>query len=252
MLFNLFMSSFVIETNTTCYADDGYCIASADNKTEALSLLQQKVTRAEQWMSGSGLAVNIAKTELAVFHRYDSGSSIIMLRDLEIRSKPVINILGILFDTRLTWDSHVDHCITRARKSQHVLRTVRSFFTEKEMANIITSIYYSKLYYGSQVWLLPDLKDRHFKRLYSESGRALKLVDNSLSYRQLHKQFCRATPRIYSLYLTSTLLHRYLSDEMCAEQKLDINMIVTNETRNRFLTFVRNNNFKCGLNCFRN
>ena len=84
------------------------------------------------------------------------------------------------------------------------------------MANIITSIYYSKLYYGAQVWLLPDLKDRHFKRLYSESRRALKLIDNSLalSYRQLHKQICSATPRIYLLYLTSTLLHSYLSDEM--------------------------------------
>ena len=252
VLFNLFMSPFVTETNTTCYADDGYCVASAENKTAALSLLQQKVTRAEQWMSGSGLAVNITKTELAVFHRYDSGSSIIKLRNMEIKSKPVINVLGVLFDTRLTWDSHVDYCITGARKSLHVLRTIRLFFTEKEMANIITSIYYSKLYYGAQVWLLPDLKERHYKRLYSESGRALKLIDRSLSHRQLHKQFCRATPRIYSLYLTSTLLHSYLSDEMFAEQKSDINTIVTNETRNRFLTFVRNNKFKCGLNCFRN
>ena len=109
------------------------------------------------------------------------------------------------------------------------------------MANIITSIYYSKLYYGAQVWLLPDLKDRHYKRLYSESGRNLKLIDNSLSHRQLHEQFCRATPWIYSLYLTSMLLHSYLSNEMYDEQKSDINTIVTNEKRNRFLTFVRNN-----------
>ena len=122
---------------------------------------------------------------------------------------------------------------------------------QREMVNIITSIYYSKLYYGAQVWLLPDLNYRHLKRLYSESGRALKLIDNSLSYRQLHKQYCRATPHIYSLYLTSVLLHSYLND-MYDEQKFSINKTVTNEARNRFLTFVRNNNFKCGLNCFRN
>jgi hypothetical protein len=252
VLFNLFMSPFVNQTNTTCYADDGYCVTSAETKTMALHLLQGEVTRAEQWMSGSGLAVNIKKTELAIFHRYESGTSSIQIRNQEIKSKPFINVLGIIFDTRLTWDKHVDYCITGARQSLHVLRMVRSFFTEIEMANIITSIYFSKLYYGALVWLLPDLKEKHYRRLYSESGKALKLVDDKLSYRQLHKLYCRATPRIYSLYLTSTLLHSYLSDEKHADQKSDINTIVTNETRNRFLTFVRNNNFKCGLNCFRN
>ena len=56
VLFNLFMSPFVNQTNTTCYKEDGYWVASTGNKTAALSLIQQKLTRAEIWMSGSGLA----------------------------------------------------------------------------------------------------------------------------------------------------------------------------------------------------
>ena len=120
VLFNLFMSPFVNQTNTTCYADRGYCIANAETRSEALRKLQQKVLRAEQLMSGSALAVNIIKTELAVFHQYESRASVIILGNIEIKSKPVI-----LFDTRHTWDSHMDHCILGARKSLHVLRTIR-------------------------------------------------------------------------------------------------------------------------------
>ncbi len=48
---------------------ENYQIAIHKCKTEALKDLQRRIMEAEQWMSGSGLKVNIKKTEMVVFHR---------------------------------------------------------------------------------------------------------------------------------------------------------------------------------------
>ena len=42
-------------------------------------------------------------------------------------------------------------------------------------------------------------------RLYSQSGRSLKLIDSNSTYKQLHCDYNRANPILYSQYLTSIL-----------------------------------------------
>ena len=248
VLFNFYISPLVKEKKFTAYADDNYQVAINKCKKEALKELQAKVIEAEHWMSGSGLKVNIGKTEVVVFHRYETGQCGITVSGTVIKSKPSMKILGIVFDSRLTWGEHVDHAICNSRRALHAMRTVRRFFTDTEMLRLLTANVFSKLYYGSAVWLLPNLKELFFGRLLSHSGRILKIVDHNYSYRILHKKFNRATPRIFSLYQTAVNLYT-------ASKSPSSNELVTvtlNDRRNERLTFVRNNRFKVGLNLVAN
>jgi endonuclease/exonuclease/phosphatase family metal-dependent hydrolase len=82
VLFNLFVAP-----NTepeAAYADDGYYIAVHEEKTQALKDLEEKLIRAEQWLSGSGLKVNASKTELVIFHKHDSARGSIFLNQIRI------------------------------------------------------------------------------------------------------------------------------------------------------------------------
>jgi len=119
------------------------------------------------------------------------------------------------------------------------------------MLKLVTSNVYSKLYYGSLVWLIPNLKEKLFSKLYSHSGQILKVIDNSLSYIQLHKKFVRATPKIFSLFQTAINFFNAKSNVPC-NHIAKITNVTLSDRRNTRLSFVRNNRFRVGLNSIHN
>ena len=251
VLFNFYMAPLIKEKNIQTYADDNYQVAIHKIKTEALKELQKRVMEAEQWMSGSGLKVNINKTEMVVFHRNGTGQSEIRIGDVVVKSKQSMNVLGIQFDSRLNWEEQVDNAIMKSRRSAHALKTLRKYFTDSEMIKLVTSNVYSKLYYGSLVWLLPNLKEKLFRKLNSHSGQILKIINNYLSNTELHKKFVRATPKIFSLYQTAVNLYNIKNNIPCNYAE-SLSSITLSNRRNMRLSFVRNNRYKVGLNNIHN
>jgi hypothetical protein len=96
-----------------------------------------------------------------------------------------MKVLRIVFDSRLEWSAQVEKSIVVAQQATQALGLVRKYFTHKEMSKLITALVYSRLYYAAQVWLLPNLKKRLMDRLYSQSGKSLKLIDRHSTYKQL-------------------------------------------------------------------
>jgi hypothetical protein len=248
ILFNFYIATLVILKEIITYADDNYQLGISKDKQTAL---QKKVIEAEQCMSGSGLKVNIGKTELVVFHRFESGQGEIKIRNITIKSKPTMSVLGVIFHNRLTWDSQIDKAILKSRSTLQAMKTVKKYFTQDELLKLLTSNVLSKLYYASAVWLIPNLKEKTFKKLFSHSGKILKLIDSSLSFIALHKKFKRATPKLFALYQTSVNLFNCKNKNPFPIVDHLNNITLTNR-RNQRLTFVRQNHFKVGLNCVEN
>ena len=246
VLFNLFVAP-----NTepeASYADDSYYIAVHEEKTQALKDLEEKLIRAEQWLSGSGLKVNASKTELVIFHKHDSARGSIFLNQIRIESKSEMKVLGIVFDSRLEWSGQVEKSIAAARQATQALGLVRKFFTNQEMSKLITAVVYSRLYYAAQVWLLPNLKKRLMDRLYSQSGRTLKLIDRNSTFKQLHCDYNRATPMLYSQFLTSVLYFDIMKNDFMVPEKEHVTTNTMTDRRNKKFVFATNNNCRIGLN----
>jgi len=179
VLFNIFISPLIRSEKILAYADDNYPTGAGTTKDAALADLQQKVIIAEKWMSGSGLKVNLQKTELCIFHRYDSGTGQITVNNIVIKSGKHLEVLGLKFDSRLEWTFQVDKSINEARKAVHAMRMIKMHFQSQELIELITSYVYSRLYYAAQVWLLPTLKQNLQKRLFSQS--CSRSISNSSS-----------------------------------------------------------------------
>jgi len=64
------------------YADNSYHIAISESKQVAIRNLQERIIESESWQSGSGLKVNLEKTELTIFHRHDTSSANIKMKEI--------------------------------------------------------------------------------------------------------------------------------------------------------------------------
>jgi len=203
VLFNLFISPFLENSSGPAYADYSYHIATIESKQDAVRTLQDRIIELESWLASSGLKVNLEKTELTIFHRHDTSSANIKVKDMVVNSSSTLKVLGIVFNNRLQWDKQVQKVTRETRRSLQGLKIIKRHFTEQELIILVTSLCFSKLYYGSQVWLLPTLKESLFGKLFSQSGQCLKICNRELLYINLHKKYLRASPKLFSLYHTA-------------------------------------------------
>ena len=74
----------------------------------------------------------------------------------------------------------------------------KSYFSKHELLSLVTSNFYSILFYNSEIWHLPSVKPTLKQKLLSASAKALetciKHVDPMTSFDNIHTMCNRATP----------------------------------------------------------
>ena len=108
-----------------------------------------------------------------------------------IKSKKSINVLGVMFDSKLQWSVQVAQAINKSKKALHAIRLVRKYMTKIELKQLITSNFFSVLYYNCEIWLMDSISPVLKQHILAASANALKLLSNTndlrVSYNQLHK-----------------------------------------------------------------
>jgi hypothetical protein len=252
ILFSLFVSPLLEKEDVMSYADDNYLIRGNKIKEVALQRLQFQVQKVQKWLTGSGLKVNVEKTEIVIFHKKDTATTSIKINEVEIHTKEQMSVLGVIFDSKLEWSLQTENSVRKARSALQGLRIINKYFTTPERLVLITAFFYSRLYYGSQVWLIPSLKASLKSKLFSASGAALRLLDRDMSFRALHKKYNRATPSQFQKYTTAISLYDLIKNERPEDEWINLQFNIKNDQRNTKLSFHVNNRLKCGLNCLSN
>ncbi len=88
----------------------------------------------------------------------------IKLDDLTIISKGSINLLGVLFDSKLNWSEQVTKVVMKASKSLNAIKIIIRFFTSSTLLKLMTSNYYSVLFYSSLIWNAYNLHHQSIQR----------------------------------------------------------------------------------------
>ena len=120
--------------------------------------MENKIDLIIKWLKDSGLKVNETKTELCLFYLKDTLVIEITINNETVKSIMEINVLGVIFDSKLNWSSHVLKQINKANQALHAIRLIKNFFKPYENLTYLTSNFFSILYYNSEVWHLPTLK----------------------------------------------------------------------------------------------
>ena len=161
-------------------------------------------------------------------------------------------VLGVIFDSNLNWNDQVAHAISKSNRSLHCFKLIKCYFTTSELQQLITSNYYSILYYNAEIWNIPNLKKDLKCRLLSASANALKICTptyhDGMSYLELHKINNRATPTEFSNYKHALLLHGLIHTEIPISDWIDLNLQQTFNSRSTTFSIVKNNRYKIGEN----
>ena len=143
-----------------------------------------------------------------------------------------MNVLGVIFDTKLQWHARVQSAITKSKKALNAITLIRKYFSKAQLLNIITACYFSILYYNSEIWHLPQISPAIKQKLLSASAAPLKLTTTNyhqmISYNLLHYLNKRATPDQMTKYKHALLLHKTYNDESMSKNWT--NLFLTNNS----------------------
>jgi hypothetical protein len=256
ILYALFIRPLYDLEKLTTFADDNYVIGYHKEKNLALRELGEKLVRIVKWLKDSGLKVNEKKTELCVFHRNKNTDGNLKIDNTTILAKSEMNVLGLTFDSRLNWGPQVSRAIKGANNSLQAIKMIRKYFKTFEIIQLLTSNFYSKLYYGSEIWHLPTLNSNCKKLLLSASANALKLCnathDPNISYVDLHKLHKRALPSKFCTYRHCLLLFKVFNNVILKKDWLDLNFQMINTSRQTLFEVQNCSVYKVGNNILSN
>ena len=256
ILYAIFISPLFDIVQITFYADDGLKMVRNRDKNVLAELIQMEIKNIESWLSKSGMKVNESKTCLCLFHHQDTAPISITLNGVQIVSKTRINILGVIFDQKLQWADHIAHCVSKANKALLAIKLIKKFFTTKELLQLITSNFYSIMYYNSEIWHLQSLKVTLKQKLLSASARAIKICTkmktDEISFIKLHEIYGRATPDKFLLYKHALTLYKLLNttDHTLEWAAINYNQVFTSR-QTHFVT-TSTNLKRVGLNALSN
>ena len=135
------------------YADDSYIIKSAKSLEELKQKLQDSARNLIDWFTKSGLIVNKTKTEILLMMNKESESIMIDLDGEKVKSKSNMKVLGIWFDSKLSWDKQVEEVILKMKKAGSGLRILAKYIPQDKMLQLATAFAYSRFFYGAPIWL---------------------------------------------------------------------------------------------------
>ena len=104
-------------TNMSNFADDNFMIEWSLCRVELKTNMENKLKLVTKWLSDSGLKVNKAKTELCIFYKNDTNQIVLDLNGTEIKSSNTMNVLGVIFDSKLQWCSQVANSVRKANSA---------------------------------------------------------------------------------------------------------------------------------------
>ena len=256
ILYAIFISPLFNIENLTCFADDKYVLVENKEKSVVITHIQQKLKRVIEWLTKSGMKVNEAKTDLCLFYKHDTTPIRISLNGQLVISNSKINVLGVIFDSKLQWYDQVAHTLKKANSALYAIKMISRFFTFRELVSLITSNFYSILFYNSEIWHIPSLNSNLKQKILSSSARAIKICikncDPMTSFKQLHEIAGRATPEKLMQYKLALSLYKLYNGEQNSLEFIALNF--TQILTSRQITFMalNNNKLKVGLNALSN
>ena len=105
--------------------------------------------------------------------RRDQLSIVINLNGSQILIKKQMNVLGIIFEYKLQWTAQVSNTINKSKRALHSIKLIKPYFNNEELRRLITSNFFSILYYNSEILHISTLN--HYSKQQLLAASALKL-----------------------------------------------------------------------------
>ena len=140
------------------FADDAAIWTCCKDDKIVTKRIQKAMKHVEEWCDRWGFKISGTKTKVVLFHR----KRVSKIPNIEIRYKgqvlpreDEVRFLGLIFDQRLTWKSHIDYLHQRCQKRVNVLKAVSGTqwgASKETLLLLYKGLIRSCLDYGSEIY----------------------------------------------------------------------------------------------------
>ena len=163
-----------------------------------------------------------------------------------------MNVLGVKFDSNLQWAPQVSATIKKANTALHAIKLIKKYFNKEEISHLLTSNFFSILYYNSEIWHLKTLHYHLHTQIRTASANALKLCtpnyDFNMSYDTLHLINKRALPNQILVYKLALTLYKLYNHRLPQFEWINLNFDQIITSRQAFFEVLNAPHFRVGNN----
>ena len=139
------------------YVDDFALYCTGYDAVSTCRYVQKAIDSVSKWADEHGFKFSTSKTVAIRFTRLRKVEEVptLTLKDNILPFEKEIKFLGMTFDEKLTWASHIDALKLKVKKSLNLLKVVSGFSwgaDKKSLLRLYDSLCRSKLDYGCQIY----------------------------------------------------------------------------------------------------
>ena len=187
ILFNIMLHDIIqppkdSRMRITLYADDLAVWAQhlLSNRHNAMPTFQNYLNEIQSYMQENGFQLAADKTVFMVFGRGrpDRSRYWINIGGHTIDPSKQVKFLGVTIDQNITWQTHFNKLITKARRSLNVVKILsyQSWASPKSVLHVARALVRSRLMYGHQVTFTAT--DSQWAQLQATDAMAIKAALN--------------------------------------------------------------------------
>ena len=166
----------VSDGNEIIFADDASLYDSGDCYFQVIESLNIKLRAISQWLLANRLSANVIKTEGMIFAR---NNIYYPLPPLKLYGKPIpythrFKLLGIIIDSKLSWNEHLKLVQSKLSRACGILYTLRNKIPRSIARLLYLNIAYPYITYGIIIW--SSCYNSKLLKLISTQKRLIRIV----------------------------------------------------------------------------
>ena len=172
------------------FADDTNIYYEAESPEKLESIINKELKQLHTWLIVNRLSLNIEKTNFVVFHPYNKPlrhKITLKIQKKAISEKNHVKYLGIMIDSGLIWQEHIDTITQKISRSIGLLYKIRAFINQKTIIMLYYSLIFSHLNYAIEIW--GSAHNIYLNRILILQKRAVRMIsycDNRLEDFSFH------------------------------------------------------------------
>ena len=185
LLFNIFINDLLfIITDISNFADDNTLSACESNMDKVLEILTAKLDLVLEWFNNNSMVANPSKFQL-IFPGTVNANIAIKIGKFTVKSVEIVKLLGVKFDSKLSFVPHVKELCRKSDQIIRALRRIRHLLPRKKADLLVNAYILSPFNYCPFVWMFCG---KEGNRLIEQSHcRALRVLlnESDKSYQEL-------------------------------------------------------------------
>ena len=183
LLFLVYINDLPQQCNSlhlTLYADDTSIVISGDSVTETTRRLNDNLARIDNWFTSNKLMINTSKTNFMVFSTKPSiqnSNFNVNINNSTITRVHHTKFLGVIIDSKLTWQDHIMHIKNKISKIIGILLRVRRVLSTKALVTLYNALILPHLTYCVTVW--GNTYKTHLQQLILTHKKIIRITTHS-------------------------------------------------------------------------